>query len=508
MVTQARPQPPAALRDLRSWLSAVEAIGELTTIEAEVDPIEEMSGIAYLVSRTEHSRAVLFSNVKGSAPGVQSLFCMVGASRRRLAITLGLTENDDLLAMVQELRSRLERRIPPVIVGAHTAPINEVTVRGDDVDVMALAPPRQWPLDGGRYIGTGDVVISRDPDLGILNVGTYRLMVHDRNHVGVCINPGRDIGRHVAKAWERGEALPVAAVVGVHPLWLAIGGQKFPSAVSELDVIGGITGDALEMVEAGQSDLLIPANAEIVLEGYIEPGAIRPDGPFGEFTGYYGAVDEESRVMTVTAIRHRRSPILTNAIEAEYPTNETALLGAVARSAKLWDDLDRIGLPGVRGVWAHPAAANAKGLAVVSVEQRYPGHAAQALALAAQAPATAYYTKWIVAVDEDVDPTNMNEVVWAMSTRCSPVDDLDLVRQTLGSPQDPSVFPLERRVEGSKALINACKPFRHLSSFPRRMALDRRTWERIADRWSSDLGLAGAAPKPWLFAEEKPQTRT
>jgi 4-hydroxy-3-polyprenylbenzoate decarboxylase len=152
-------------------------------------------------------------------------------------------------------------------------------------------------------------------------------------------------------------------------------------------------------------------------------------------------------------------------------------------------------------VWTVPAAANGKAMAIVSVEQRYPGHAAQVLALAAQAPATAYFTKWIIAVDDDIDPTNMNEVISAMSTRCNPSTDLDILRHTWGSRLDPSVNPHELRLDGSKVLINACKEHRYLATFPKRMALDREVWERVAARWSDDLGLPGSAPRPWTFAD-------
>jgi 4-hydroxy-3-polyprenylbenzoate decarboxylase len=323
----------------------------------------------------------------------------------------------------------------------------------------------------------------------------------------VAIDPGKDAFPHVTRSWARGKALPVAAVIGIHPLWLAMGGQKFPSRVSEYDAIGGVMGAPLELIEAGDTGLPVPATSEIVLEGFVEPGATLADGPFGEFSGYYGPPNEHARVMTVTAIRHRQDPILTNALLAEYPSIESALFGAVSRSARLWDDLDRLGIPGIRGVWAIPAAVNGKGMVVVSVEQRYPGHAAQVLALAAQAPATAYYTKWVIVVDDDVDPTNMNDVLAAMSTRCNPATDLDILRQTWGSLQDPTEHDMGARLYSSKVLINACKEHRYLATFPRRMALDRRTWERVAERWSSELGLPGAAPRPWTFAELDPADR-
>jgi len=135
-------------------------------------------------------------------------------------------------------------------------------------------------------------------------------------------------------------------------------------------------------------------------------------------------------VIEVKAVHHRRSPILTAALMAKYPSCEIGAYYAIMRSARVLDDLERIGVPGVVGAYAHPAAASGWGIVVVSLQQQYPGHAAQVLALAAQCPAAVYYTKWIIAVDDDVDPTDFNEVMWALSTRCHPAEDIDTLRNT------------------------------------------------------------------------------
>lgn len=186
---------------------------------------------------------------------------------------------------------------------------------------------------------------------------------------------------------------------------------------------------------------------------------------------------------------------------ADFPANEQAMLFAVARSARIWEDLERLGLPGVRGVWAHPAAAGGFGVTVVSVEQRYPGHAPQALALAAQCPGGAYFSKWIVVVDEDVDPTDTDQVLWALSTRCNPVEDIDVLRQTWSTWLDPTQNPPEERPYGSKALVNACKEHRYLKEFAPRTRLARSVYERVRARWV-ELGLGGSPPELQLLEEE------
>jgi 4-hydroxy-3-polyprenylbenzoate decarboxylase len=171
------------------------------------------------------------------------------------------------------------------------------------------------------------------------------------------------------------------------------------------------------------------------------------------------------------------------------------------RSARILDDLQRIGVPGVVSAYSHPAAASGWGMVIVSLKQQYAGHAAQVLALTAQCPAAAYYTKWVVAVDEDVDPTDFNQVMWALSSRCNPSEDMDFQRNTWSTGLDPSQYPPEVRPYGSKVLINACKPHRFIKQFPRSTLLREETYKRVAARWS-ELGFDTPAPKLGAFHED------
>ena len=485
----------APVSDLRAWLERVEQLGELHHIDAEVDPIEEMGGLTYLVGKQEGAPALLFNHVRGAKHGSRALFNLLGTSKARYALALGLNPALGLRELVQATREKIRDRVPPVTVDARSAPVNQNVQLGDQVDLTIFAAPKHWPHDGGRYIGTGDIVMTRDPDLGHINVGTYRMMVHDRNHVGLYLSPGKDARLHITRAWQRGEDVEVAAALGVHPLWMVLGSQTFPKNMSEYEAIGGVMGRPLEVVRGETTSLLFPAQAEIVIEGVIRPNVTKREGPFGEFTGYYGRPEASAPLVEVTAVHYRDNPILTNALMADYPSCEMALFYAIAKSARLLDDLDKLGIPGIKGAWAVPAAASGFGAVVISLEQRYAGHAAQVLALAAQAPSAAYYTKWIIAVDEDVDPASMNEVLWAMATRSNPVDDIDILRNTWSTWLDPTQNPPEDRPWGSKALINACKEHRYLESFSQRTALRREVWERIAGRWKREFGLPGDAPE-------------
>jgi 4-hydroxy-3-polyprenylbenzoate decarboxylase len=353
--------------------------------------------------------------------------------------------------------------------------------------------PKFWPGDGGRYLGTGDITITRDPLSGRLNVGTYRQMLHGPRRVGLYCSPGKHGRLDFEGWWARGEPCEVVAAYGIDPVLFMVGAQSYGAQESEFDVAGGLMGAPVELAPAAVVSLPIPARAEIVIEGVLRPQELAHEGPLGEFTGYYGRERSPQPVIEVQALHLRRSPILTAALMADYPSCEIGAYYAIMRSARVWEDLDRIGVPGICGVYAHPAAASGWGMVVVSLRQQYAGHAAQVLALTAQCPAAAYYTKWVIAVDEDVDATDLNQVLWALSTRCDPAEDLDLLRNTWSTGLDPSKFPPETRPYGSKVLINACKPHRYLSEFPARTLLRRSTYERVASRWR-ELGMEGSPP--------------
>jgi len=487
----------AACGDLREWLTKVEGLGELTRITEEVDPDEEMGALTYMVGKQPGSPALLFEKPKDGA-GYRSLWNLLGNSTRRIAITLGEPPESSRIELIQAVREKLKRQIAPVDVAPDSAPVNERVTTGSGIDLNRIPVPKHWPLDGGRYIGTCDAVLTRDPDSGYVNMGTYRMMVHDERHVGLYLSPGKDARLHIARAWELGRPIEVVAAYGIDPLLMVVASMTFPKNESELDAVGGIAGSPLEVTRGVTTDLPIPARAEFVIEGIIRPNSTRLEGPFGEFTGYYGRPEAGAPLVEVTAVHSRADPILTNALMADYPSCEMADYYAIAKAARTWDDLDKLGIPGIRGVYAHPAAASGFGMVVISLQQRYAGHAAQALACAAQVPGSAYYTKWIIAVDEDVDPTNTDEVIWALATRSNPVEDIDILRNTWSTWLDPTQNPPSERPWGSKALINACKEHKYIASFSKRTTVRREMYDRLAGKWQR-LGLAGDAPRLLAF---------
>jgi 4-hydroxy-3-polyprenylbenzoate decarboxylase len=488
-------------KDLREWLTLAEAHRSLHRVDAEVDPKEELGALTFMATRTKDSPALLFERFADNPLGARVLSNMLGASKVRYALAVGLDPDLSIPELVAATRAITKSRIPPVSIPPAAAPVNEVVLRGNEVDLTRLPAPTFWPRDGGPFIGTGGITITSSPE-GRLNVGCYRQQLHGPRRIGLNFVPGRHGETDCEAAWAAGKPCEIVAAFGIDPALFMVGGMRFGRGESELDAAGGIMGRPVELTKAECVSLPIPAQAEIVIEGLVHPGDLEMEGPLGEFHGFYSGRPSRKPVIEVKALHYRKSPIITAALMATYPSCEIGAYYAIMRSARILDDLQRIGVPGVVSAYSHPAAASGNCLAVVAIKQMYPGHAAQALALTAQCPTATYYTKWIVVVDDDVDPTNFDEVVWALSTRCNPSADLDVLRQTMSFRADPSLAP-DAKPYGSKALINACTPYRYIAQSPVRTLLRRETYARVARRWS-EFRLPGRPPALAHFYDATP----
>ena len=485
-------------RDLREWMDIVEADGELHRITVPINAEEELAATTYMVARDENAPALLFENIEGDTSGTRILSNMLGASNRRFALAVGLDPNLSTRDLILSTREISQRRIKPVNVPAGTSPVNEIVLTGDEIDLTKLPVPQFWPRDGGKYIGTGDITFTKNPESGRINIGCYRQMLHGPRRVGMYCSPGKHGLLDREAWWKRGEDCEVVVAYGIDPIPFMVAAQAYSSETSELDIIGGLLGTPFELTEGISTSLPIPARAEIVIEGTVSKGDLEMEGPLGEFTGYYGRPKEPQPVINVTALHMRKNPIMTAALMADYPACEIGAYYAIQRSAAIWDDLERFGIPGIESIYCHPAAASSWGMTVVSIKQQYAGHVAQTLSSTAQCPAGAYFTKWVIAVDDDVDPTDINQVLWALSTRANPVDDIDLQRKTWSTGLDTSQFPPEVRPYGSKALIDACKPHMHLKDFPVRTMVRKKVYDRVSQRWE-EMQLPGTPPDLALF---------
>jgi UbiD family decarboxylase len=224
--------------------------------------------------------------------------------------------------------------------------------------------------------------------------------------------------------------------------------------------------------------LPFPANAEIVLEGYVRPGNKRKEGPFGEWTGYYASDVRDEPVLDIQAIYHRNDPILLGCAPF-CPPDEQARYRAVTRSAMLREEIEKAGVPGVTAAWAHEAGG-ARMLVAVAIQQRYGGHAKQAGHIAAQCHVGAYAGRYVVVVDDDIDPSNLEELMWAVCTRSDPATSIDFITGAWSTPLDPRLPPEERakgNFTNSRAIIDACRPFHWRDQFPK---VNRLTAEQLA----------------------------
>jgi UbiD family decarboxylase len=448
--------------DLRDWIARVESIGELMRVSG-VNWNLEMGAVAEMIyhAHADNPPAILFENIPGYPADYRVISGMTN-SPKRLALTLGLPLPKHPLDVVQSYRDRMKRYQTINNVFVNTGSVLENVDRDDDVDLLKFPVPFLHELDGGRYIGTGDLVIMRDPDTDWVNCGTYRVSVHDRNTVGLWMSPGKH-GRQIRdKYFKQGKPCPVVISCGQDPLLFLSAGNEVSYGISEFAHAGGHRGVPFTTLRSELHGLPMPAQAEIVIEGEIVPDEMRPEGPFGEWTGYYASAVRDDPVVKVKRVYYRNGPIITMARPGR-PPSDYSLSKCVIKSAMIWDQVEKAGLSGVKGVWCHEAGGG-RLFNVIAIKQAYAGHAKQAALLAANVHAGNYINRFVVVVDEDIDPTNMFDVLWAMSTRCDPSEDIDIVRNAWSGPLDP------RKPKGiqhnSRAIVDACRPFEWMADFP------------------------------------------
>ncbi|MCL5960021.1 MAG: UbiD family decarboxylase, partial [Chloroflexi bacterium] len=372
--------------DLRTWLRRVDELGELRRVDGA--SAEEDIGMATeLLHHTDGAPAVIFDNIPGYRPGFRVLVNNFG-NLRRIALTLGLNLNASSQDLIAEWRDKVRnlKLVPPQVVS--DGPVLENVQTGDDVNVVQFPTPVWHEADAGRYIGTGSCDVTRDPDEGWVNLGTYRVMVHDAKRVGFYISPGKHGRIHREKYFSRGEPCPVAVVIGVPPALYLASCTEIPYGVSEYDWAGAVAGEPMRVFEGKVTGLPLPADAEIILEGYAYPQNSLLEGPFGEWTGYYASASREEPVLDVKAVYYRNDPIIFGS-PPNRPPDEQARYRAFMRSSMLREDVEKAGVPDVTGVWCH-AVGGARLLVAISIKQRYPGHARQAGHVAAMCHAGAY----------------------------------------------------------------------------------------------------------------------
>ncbi len=453
-------------QDLRGFVAAYERAnpGEVVRIAEPVSIEHDVMAVVLEYERRRRWPVLLFEKVAGyDVP----IVCNVVASRRALAWALGV----DVRALAGEYARRIKEHQKPVVVA--DPPFRGRAVTGDAVDLDALPIPSYFPGDAGRYLTAG-LLVARDPDTGVETEGYHRFQVKGKNRMGVSLHSRRRMFEYQRRAEARGRPLPCAVVLGVHPL-VSMGSLAYPPAdVGKFEVVGGLLGEPLEIAPCLTSDLHVPAAAEIVIEGEILPGVREPEGPFGEFTGYFSRRSTE-HVFVAKAIATRERPWFQS-IGSGRAGDHITTLGLI-REAEIWNAVSRV-VPNVRGVHV-PLSGTSAFTAYVAIAQGRPGEAKHVIPIVLGVD---HYLKLVVVVDDDIDVFDESDVLWAVATRMQADRDLVTISGSLGALLDPSA---DERGVTAKLGIDATRPFgqpfaEKLVMSPEKMAWARALVERLS----------------------------
>lgn len=437
-------------KDNRQFLAALEKAGELVRIKQEVNCDLEVAAIARR-SVELNAEAVLFENIK-DYKGL-AVFAEPLESVRRINIAMGLPPDTPIRDVIAEFERRIEHPIKPVVV--KNAPCKKNVVIGDDVDLFSIPVPYCHDGDGGRYIGTWAISVTKDPNSDWINWGMHRVMVHDRKHCCTGFRVTSDTGRiYIDEFHRKRRPMPHAVVIGADPLSMYAGATNFPAGESEVDYAGALNQEPVELVKCETIDLLVPAHAEMVIEGEILPDKYVQEGPFGEAIGYRRGT-WEGPAFRVKAITYRDNPIHTFACmgvpgsgtQWGYTVNQPVLYKKLLKSAGIPITDVSFGIMGANSL-------------VVGVKRGYGNIATQVKHVIAAGSEGMFLT---IVVDEDVDVFDYNEVLLALGTKCHPVRGIRVIEHDIVSPWIPFVTGEERKYGMGPSVLFDCTYPRHWS---------------------------------------------
>ena len=456
-----------ARQSLRGFVSALEQAhpGEVVRIREPVDLAYQTQALALELERRRRFPVLIFEQVRGhSIPVVSNVM----ASRRGLAMALSVGETE----LPEEYAKRLKEPLKPVVLDRPPFPVD--VQRGDGaVDLGALPIPTYFPGDGGPYLTAG-LLTARDPATGVSTAGFHRFQVKGPDRLGVSLHSRRRMFEFQQRAEKAGRSLDCAIAIGLHPA-VGMGSLSYPAPeISKFEVVGGLFGEPMQLRRAETVELDVPAWAEIVIEGEILPGAREPEGPFGEFTGYFSR-RSTNNVFVARAVVLRQGAWFHSIASGRAPDHILPL--GVLREAEIRNALRRV-VPGVRAVHV-PVSGGASFTAYVSIKRTRPGEAKHAISVVLGVD---HYLKLVIVVDDDIDVFDESDVLWAMATRVQADRDLVVISGSLGAILDPSASP-----EGltAKLGIDATRSFgeagaEKLVMSPESMAWARELVDRIA----------------------------
>ncbi len=495
-------------RDLRNFLELLEARGQLKRITAPVDPDLELAAISDRVL-AGGGPALLFENVTGSSmPVAVNLL----GTMQRVIWSLGLEKPEDLESLGTKL-SLLQQPNPPKdiketfefgsilwdLIKARpdfdlTPPCHQMILKGDEVDLDKLPLIRPWPKDASKVITLG-LVITKDPETKVPNVGVYRLQRQSKKTMSVHWLSVRGGARHLRKAELMGKKLEIAIAIGVHPLLIMAAATPIPVQLSEWLFAGLYAGEGVRLTNCKTIDLQVPSHSEIVLEGTITPGEEAPDGPFGDHMGFYGGI-ENSPLINFHCITQRKNPIYLTTFSGRPPKEEAMLAIALNR---IYTPILRQQIPEIVDFFLPMEALSYK-LAIISIDKAYPGQAKRAAMAFWSALPQFTYTKYVVVVDSTINVRDPRQVVWAISSLVDPQRDLCVIKDT---PFDSLDFASQHNQMGGRLAIDATTKIgpekKHEWGEPlnRSIELEKKVTSRLKELGLEDL--IQSDPDPSLF---------
>ncbi len=471
---------PAGL-DLRAFLTRVKEAGELQEISGAHWNLE-IGALTELFAERTPTPALLFDAIAGYAKGKRVLSNVLFSPLRQ-SLALGMAPNLRGTALVEAVKGKLAALKPMPPVETANAPVLQNYIEGNDLDVLDFPAPHWHEKDGGRYVGTFDAVIARDPDGGYINVGTYRVQVHDEKTLGLWIIPGKHGNLIAQKYWSRGEDCPFLIVCGLPPSMILASAVGIPWGMSEYDFLGGLLGAPIAIAKGKQTGLPMPAGAELVFEGFAPPPEklSYPEGPFGEWPGYYASGTVARPVVRISTIYHRNDPIITG--DPPLKTYLNTDIYMYIRAANIWSSMERAGIPEIRGVWF---PRQGRFVVAVAVRQRYPGHARQAGHGVLATRDGGRDTRMVIVVDDDIDITNINEVLWAVASRWDPKQQSEIF-EVPASDLNPTLTPEQRaanKMVSSCIIIDACRPYARKDDFPAVSSVSPEYKQTVLKQWA------------------------
>jgi UbiD family decarboxylase len=469
-------------QDLRDFISTLDQNDELINI-SKAGLASEIGVISELLYERD-GPAPLFDSIPGHPKG-QRILANPFSTLKRAVLALGWPADmgiDDAMKKFDQLVNSFTPTPPNEV---SDGPVMENVLKDDEVDLMKFPAPRWHDSDGGAYIGTGDVVITRDPESSYVNLGTYRVMIHDARTCGLYINPQHHGSLIRNKYWSQGKSCPVAVCLGQEPALTIAASHVFELGWGqpEYDLAGYLRNGPVRVIIDEITGLPIPATAEIVLIGYCL-SEMRDEGPFGEWVGYSAHGKLPEPIIKVEAIYYRNNPINLGCPPQKPRGPTTYFFGLPTLSTVLLDRLKRTGIQGILDVWP----LSRPGVTVIKVRQLYAGHAKQvAYAAAALEPTMG---RFIITVDEDVNIRDPTDVLWATATRCNPESDTEVMKDTPTTPLDPRLPPDKRRQKAnimSKIIIDACRPFEWATNFPPVLRSSEAVRQEVLQKWRDKL---------------------